>query len=254
MSRPAVSTHSDPAQGLALAPRESDAASWSVARGAAEAESPAYAVRAESCRAYVYPVYAFLRRSGAAHADAADRTQGIFAWLVHTGGPSRAEMTRGRLRTFLLSVLTRRLPQAGWRGADAPEFAPELAGAEERYTRERLDPGLMPEEVFNHHWAMATIERAIATLRAEYTSARPGDLIDALGPFVWGGSKPPPQSEVAATLGMTEHAFTVAVHRLRHRLRVHLHAIVAETVIDPADVDAELRFLLAVVRRRPVAA
>ena len=44
---------------------------------------------------------------------------------------------------------------------------------------------------------------------------------------------------------MTEGAVKVAVHRLRKRYRTLLRQAVADTVSDPADVDAELHHLIA---------
>jgi RNA polymerase sigma-70 factor (ECF subfamily) len=225
------------------------------------AASPAAAREAleELCRRYWYPAYAFVRRRGATHHEAEDLTQGFFAALLSSDGLTRADPERGRFRTFLLTALSHFLTDE-WRRAHAArrgggETPVPLAAedADERYSREPADPGLTPGEAFDHHWAMSTIEHAIADLRAEYSRTQRGLLVDALGPFVWGGSLPPPQAEAAAALGMTEHAFTVAVHRLRHRLRDHLRALVAATVADASDVESELRFLLAVVRRRPVA-
>jgi hypothetical protein len=51
----------------------------------------------------------------------------------------------------------------------------------------------------------------------------------------------------AARLGMNAHAFTVALHRLRRRPGERLRAVVAETVAESKDLDAELRHLIAAV-------
>jgi RNA polymerase sigma-70 factor (ECF subfamily) len=48
---------------------------------------------------------------------------------------------------------------------------------------------------------------------------------------------------------MTEGAVRVAVHRLRRRFGRCLRQTLADTVNDPADVDAELAYLLRVVSR-----
>jgi RNA polymerase sigma-70 factor (ECF subfamily) len=44
---------------------------------------------------------------------------------------------------------------------------------------------------------------------------------------------------------MTEGAVKVAVHRLRRRYRELLRADIADTVADPAQVDEEIRSLIA---------
>ena len=54
-------------------------------------------------------------------------------------------------------------------------------------------------------------------------------------------------SDVAKALGMTEGAVKVAVHRLRRHFRDTLVQEIAETVSDPADIDAEIAYLLKAV-------
>ena len=49
---------------------------------------------------------------------------------------------------------------------------------------------------------------------------------------------------------MTEGAVKVAVHRLRRRYRELLRAEIAETVADPSDIDDEMRYLVAALRRK----
>lgn len=257
-----MNPHSYPAQDRPGLRSRFDTTQWSlVLRAAGDAEDPTANDALETlCRFYWYPVYAFIRRHGIAHHEAEDLTQELFAGLLRTGGIARADPERGRFRTFLLTALSHlltdawRQARAARRGGGALLLRLDTAGADERFTLQPPDPGLTPEEAFDHQWAMSTIEHAIAELRADCAATRRGSLVEALGPFIWGGSVPPPQAEAAAALGMTEHAFTVAVHRLRHRLRDHLRTLVAATVADPSDVESELRFLLAVVRRRPVAA
>ena len=56
-----------------------------------------------------------------------------------------------------------------------------------------------------------------------------------------------PFTAPAARLGMTTHAFTVALHRLRQRVGHRLRADVAETVTSENEVDEELRHLIAAV-------
>jgi hypothetical protein len=47
---------------------------------------------------------------------------------------------------------------------------------------------------------------------------------------------------------MSEGAVASAVHRLRQRYGQCLRAEIIETVVDPADVNDELRHMLAIVR------
>ena len=56
-----------------------------------------------------------------------------------------------------------------------------------------------------------------------------------------------PYAVVARSIGLTEGAVKVAVHRLRRQFRDALIQEIALTVSDPRDVDAEIRYLLAAV-------
>src|ERR1700683_5020508 len=56
---------------------------------------------AELCRAYWYPLYAFIRRQGYAPADAQDLTQSYFARLLERGVLAAADQRKGRFRAFL---------------------------------------------------------------------------------------------------------------------------------------------------------
>ena len=76
-----------------------------------------------------------------------------------------------------------------------------------------------------------------------------GEQFDALKGSLTGEDESP-RKELAERLGMSEGAVKVAVHRLRQRYRDLLRAAVAETVSDEANLDDELRYLVAVLRRR----
>ena len=52
-------------------------------------------------------------------------------------------------------------------------------------------------------------------------------------------------AEIGRRLGTTEAAVKMAVQRLRARYRELLRAEIAETVADPAEVEAEIRYLFA---------
>jgi RNA polymerase sigma-70 factor (ECF subfamily) len=49
---------------------------------------------------------------------------------------------------------------------------------------------------------------------------------------------------------MSEGAVKVAIHRLRRRFGNLLRAVIAETVSNEADLNDEMRYLVAVLRRR----
>jgi hypothetical protein len=55
---------------------------------------------------------------------------------------------------------------------------------------------------------------------------------------------------VATELGTTEGAMKTSIHRLRQRFGQLLRSEIAETLASPAEVDDEVRHLLAVVAPR----
>src|SRR5437016_1930881 len=78
---------------------------WSLVRRAAGVDSPESREALESlCRAYWFPIYAFVRRQGHSPPDAQDLTQDFFARLLVANSIARADPQLGRFRTFLLGA------------------------------------------------------------------------------------------------------------------------------------------------------
>jgi RNA polymerase sigma-70 factor (ECF subfamily) len=205
-------------------------------------------------RQYWYPIYAFIRRQGRSHHEAEDLTQALFARLMDGQGFSRAQPERGRFRTFLLQSTANFLTDQ-WRRTQAQkrnggrELVPlATMRAEERFAAEPVDVGLTPEQAFDRTWALNLIERALDELRDEYASSGRAELYAVVSRHVWGESARESQALAAGELGMTEHAFTVAVSRLRQRLRERLRTEVAATVARSTETADELRHLMAAVR------
>jgi RNA polymerase sigma-70 factor (ECF subfamily) len=225
---------------------------WSVVvatRGADGAESRA--ALETLCRAYWYPLYAFARRRGAGPEDAQDFVQGFFVVLLRRGSLGDADPGRGRFRTFLLTAFQRHIAHeraaasAQKRGGDRVRLPFEIDDGERRYSMEPVDERT-PEALFERRWALALIDRSIARLRDE-NAATPEDTrrIDALLPHAGGSGVRLPYAEIAATLGMTEGAVKVAIHRLRRRCREILRDEISHTVATPDEIDDELGRLMA---------
>jgi RNA polymerase sigma factor (sigma-70 family) len=229
---------------------------WSVVLNAgAGSESLARVALESLCRHYWYPLYSFVRRQGRAHHEAEDCTQEFLARLLATDGVARARPERGRFRTFLLTALRNFLTnewhraQAAKRGGGATVVSLDWSGAEKRFAHEPTDPGLTPEQAFDRNWARGLIESTLAALRTEYEKRGQAALFAELAPLVWGQSAATETlAAPAARLGLETHAFTMALQRVRKRLAERLRAAVAETVADGADIDAELRHLIAAVK------
>lgn len=209
----------------------------------------AHEALAALCRAYWYPLYAFLRRQGIPCHDAEDLTQGFFAQLLAREALGHVDRAKGRFRTFLLASLKHFLADerdratALKRGGGTPMIALDAATAEQRYALEPRDD-LSPDRLFDRRWALAVIERALERLRAEYAVAGKAALFTELQPALTAGGRARSYSEIGAALAMEEGAIKVAAHRLRQRYGAALRSEIAETVASPSEVTAELRQLL----------
>jgi RNA polymerase sigma-70 factor (ECF subfamily) len=119
--------------------------------------------------------------------------------------------------------------------------------AEGRYLTDPVD-GLTPDRIYEKRWAVTLLEKVLARLREEYVADDKALLFDALKPYVWGETLADGYDEVAMRLTMSTGALRVAMHRLRESYRELLREEVARTVASAADVDEELRQLVAALR------
>jgi RNA polymerase sigma-70 factor (ECF subfamily) len=106
-----------------------------------------------------------------------------------------------------------------------------------------------PEHLFDREWALETIAGALQELHDEMAIVGKSEQFDALKGSLTGEDETP-REEIAARLDMSEGAVKVTVHRLRGRYRKLLRAAIAETVSNEADLDDEMRYLVAVLRKK----
>ncbi len=210
---------------------------------------------ASLCEVYWYPLYAYIRRKGHSPADAQDLTQEFFAWLLEKNLAGKADPTRGRFRSFLLTSLDHFLAKywrrAGTRkrGGGHAVVSLDLAAGENRYT---LEPAheLTAEMIYRRRWALTLLEKTLASLRDEFVTRGKLELFEHLKPHLGGDETTVPYSQLAEVVGKTEGAVKVAVHRLRQRCRELLRAEIAQTVSSPEEVDEELRDLFESVAQQ----
>jgi RNA polymerase sigma factor (sigma-70 family) len=204
----------------------------------------------ELCRAYWFPLFAFIRRRGHDSDRSLDLTQSYFARLLERRTVTSANPALGRFRTFLLTDCTHFLAHqherdaAEIRGGGRCFLSIDARDAEGRYVREPSH-ALTPERLFEREWALSLLDRVLASLRSEYEKSGRKSTFEALKIVLTDGPRSVPQAELARQLGTTESAVQVATHRLRKRYRERLRAEIASTVADEADVEDELRALFA---------
>jgi len=217
-----------------------------------QSDPRAAAALGELCQIYWSPLYSYLRGRGHDAADAQDLTQGFFARLLERQDIRAADPARGRFRGFLLTALKRyvineREREASVRrGGRHVHLALDFEDAERAYALERRNEDT-PERVFDRKWATITLDRALQRLRVECALAGKTAEADALLPYLTDIGELPPYRAVAARLELTEGAVKVAVHRLRQRFGAMLRLEVGETVLEPDQVDDEMRELIRAV-------
>jgi RNA polymerase sigma-70 factor (ECF subfamily) len=224
---------------------------WSVILQAGRSESAAaQAALAELCRVYWPPLYAYLRRQGHSPEDAKDLTQEFFARLLARRVFTAARPERGRFRSWLLMTLKRFLAnewhraRARKRGGGQELLSIDAHLAESRCGAEPAH-GLSADVVFERQWAATLLDQVLVRLEREYAAAGKGKLFQHLKDCLTPEGPARPYAEVAAQAGLTEAAVKVAAHRLRARYRELLRLEIAKTVSTPAEVEEEIRHLLA---------
>ena len=215
---------------------------WSVVLVAARSDSTrARAALERLCRAYWYPLYAFVRRLGHKPPDAEDLVQGFFAQCLEKNYFATADQAKGRFRSFLLLMLKRFMAHE-WekarthkRGKGQTPLTLDALSPEERYAREPASDAT-PEKLYERRWALTLLDNVVARLREEQAAVGKLPAFEVLKDCLTTAGRMAPYAEAARRLNMTEGAVKVAVHRLRRRYRELLEAEIAATVSSPVFV------------------
>jgi RNA polymerase sigma factor (sigma-70 family) len=224
---------------------------WTVVRAAGASAEEALETL---CRAYWFPLYAFVRRHGFSKEDAEDLTQAFFAKLLERQDFADLKRENGRFRAFLLAALKNFLAnerdRAGRlkRGGNITHFSLDWQGADTQF--QIADSAQMPPDVaYDREWAVALLGRVIDRLQAESVAEGHADRFGHLKSFLTMEKGKIPYATAAEALAIDEGAVRVAVHRLRKRYRELLKNEVAQTLSDPAMADEELAVLLGAFGR-----
>src|SRR5262249_52251077 len=108
----------------------------------------------ELCAQYHYPLYCYLRRRGLDYHDAEDALHDFLSKLLRLETFAEADAAKGRLRSFLATMLQRFL--INWRRdhhtarsrETSLDTLPSIADSEERYQQEQFTEGDTPETLF----------------------------------------------------------------------------------------------------------
>lgn len=227
---------------------------WSVVLAAGQStDARASAALEELCRAYWYPLYAYLRRDGRSEPDAQDLTQGFFEHLLERRMLDRAVPGKGRFRSFLLGslkyyVANQQAHERRQKRGGGQSLVPlDAVTSEQRYRLEPQD-ARTPEQVYERRWALALLDRVLDRLRAEHADPDRAALFDALQPFIAAKAGGDTYAAAASRFGRSEEAIKKMVQRMRRRYQELIRQEIAHTVSDPAEIEDELRHLCKVIR------
>ena len=222
---------------------------WTVVLAAGRRHTPqADQALEELCRAYWFPLYAYVRRRGHTKEDAEDLTQAFFARFLEKNYLEGLTAERGRFRAFLLASLKHFLAnewdksQRQKRGGHVLHLSLDWQTADTQF--QIADPAEpSPDRAFDREWAVALLARVIERLSTECEADGRGRQFAELKPFLNAGKGELSHSKAAEALGLSAGAVRVAVHRLRKRYRQLLRDEIAQTLADPAQVDEEMQAL-----------
>jgi RNA polymerase sigma factor (sigma-70 family) len=221
---------------------------------AAHGQSPAAQQALENlCRTYWRPLYGFVRHQGYSSAEAEDITQGFFAQLLERRDFQAVRQEKGRLRSFLLASLKhfmaneRRNAAALKRGGGRTLIPLEAIGCDDFIEFDRSE-ALSADRIYDRRWAFTVLDRVFTRLREASKTLPNAPLLERLTKLLSDEPDRPSHTEIAREFGMTENAVKQAFHRVRQRYRQLLREEVAPTVANPAEIEDELRDLIAALR------
>ncbi len=202
---------------------------------------------------YWFPLYAFCRRQQKSHQDAQDLTQSFFTHLMSAASLDTVSPTKGRFRSFLLASFRNyianqiRFASTIQRGGKQTIFSLQADDLEDKFSRScRWDES--PERSFDRNWVEALLKRTLERLADDYRKADRHELFQLLEPHLSSDSNALSRIEIGKRLSMSQPAIAMSIHRMRRRYGEILLNEVSRTVDNPADVEDELRRLMAIVR------
>lgn len=233
--------------------REFNTTHWSVVLSCADrAEGKARAALSQLCQTYWRPIFTFVCRRGFSEADAQDLAQDFFLLVLKGNLLHLADPSRGRFRSLLLKSLQNFLIDANLkrsaekRGgavqfvswddwmAEAPSQLSVPARILETWPAERL---------YDLRWAATVVEQALRRLAEECEIRGRRRVFDKVSIYLTAERDDVSYDAVSVPLGIPVSSVRRLIHQLRLRFRTLLREELARTVLDPSEIDDEIRYL-----------
>lgn len=221
---------------------------WSLIQRVQGGGAEATRALEELCEAYWFPLYGWARRSGMSPEDAEDVVQGFFCDVLRKELFAKADLTKGRLRTFLLTAF-RRYRNDQYDKASAQRHGADLivsfdAAAGEQWYQDEAESATTPDAFYDRQWALTLLEQAMQRLGEEYAKRGKGADFERLRRYLT-DTGDADYSADAVVLNVSPGTVRVSVHRMRERFGQALRTEVASLLPENGDVDGELAHLLA---------
>lgn len=238
-----------------MKPTESAAAVFATTRWTLVGRAVGVGTRAELALGellgtYWPPLYRYARRVGKSREDAEDLVQGFMARLIENDVLRHPDPARGRFRTFLLASFNHwminewKRGQRVKRGGGESHVSFDWHHAESGLIQEPADPR-SPDLLYDREWAFALLDATLDRLEAISRAEGGASAFGVLKSCLTADTARISYQDLATSLGVSEGAARVAVHRLRKRYRQLLREEIRRTLVDPSLADEELRALFA---------
>lgn len=216
---------------------------WSVVLAAGGADAAGREALAWLCRQYWEPLCAHIRRRG--WREDQELAQDFLTSLIERGSLRQADPQRGRFRSWLFCCLDHFLANQ----AAAAAAAKRGGGLASESLDEVMAAPADPAAAFDRDWALEVLRAAEDRLQVETADVQ---RYAALRPYLERDGEAVAYRACGETLGLSDLAVKVAVHRLRLRFRELVREGIAETLAesDPEAINAELDCLVKALAGR----
>lgn len=238
-----------------IAGRGFQTTAWTDIRRATQHENPVQALEAweHLCKAYWTPIYYHICRWGNSQEAAKDLTQDFFYHLLRRERLKKADRSRGRFRSFLLTALNHFL-HSEWDRRIAQVRDERVVVSLDQTDADGdalIEPagGLSPDAVFERQWATRVFRRVRERLTDELES-RDKEVQLSLLPIALHEAESIDSASyrtLAERLQVSEDNVKQIIRRLRQRWGEILRDEVSITVEHSSEVEEEIQYLRRIV-------
>lgn len=193
---------------------------------------------------YWKPLYFFVRQRGYDNETSKDIVQGFLTTLLRRHLFRKADPSRGRFRTFLLTALENyikdwtKAASRGKRGGGKPSLSLDFHRGETDYAL-HVSQSETPEMALNRGWAKSLWEKSLEELKGN-----PADL-KAFHLYLEDAG----YRKIAQETGLSEREVGSTLRRLKAQLKAIIVGHIRETVSDESELAAEVEEFKALLTR-----